>query len=161
MNDCKFGEILPNRHEVRLGDYVKLYDHARLGAYSGPIIMEEGSWLSYSCFVRGPLTIGKRAAVGPNTVIVGFQHIYQDVDTPFLDTGVKVDPVVIEEAAMVASNCYIGSGVTIGKHAVVGAGSVVTKDIPPYTVAVGNPARVIKRYDFEKKEWVRVKEFKP
>ena len=48
------------------------------------------------------------------------------------------------------------AGVTIGERCQIGAGSVVTKDIPPYTVAVGNPARAVKRYDFEKKEWVRV-----
>ena len=45
----------------------------------------------------------------------------------------------------------------VGKHCVIGANSVVTKDIPDYSVATGIPARVIKKYDFEKKEWVRVK----
>ena len=49
-----------------------------------------------------------------------------------------------------------GACVGIGQHCQIGAGAVVTKDIPPYSVAVGNPARVVKRYDFEKKEWVRV-----
>ena len=47
--------------------------------------------------------------------------------------------------------------VRIGKHCVIGANSVVTKDIPDYSVAAGIPAKVIKRYDFEKSEWVRVK----
>ncbi len=46
--------------------------------------------------------------------------------------------------------------VTIGKHCIIGALSVVNKDIPPYSVAVGSPARVVKRFDFEKKEWVKV-----
>jgi lipopolysaccharide O-acetyltransferase len=47
--------------------------------------------------------------------------------------------------------------VTIGKRCVVGALSVVNGDIPPYSLAVGSPARVVKRFDFEKTEWVRVK----
>jgi acetyltransferase-like isoleucine patch superfamily enzyme len=46
--------------------------------------------------------------------------------------------------------------VTIGRHAIIGANSVVTGDIPPYSVAVGAPARVIERYDFDLKQWVRV-----
>jgi len=48
------------------------------------------------------------------------------------------------------------SNVTIGRHAIIGANSVVNGDIPPYSVAVGAPARVIKRYDFDLKQWVRV-----
>lgn len=49
-------------------------------------------------------------------------------------------------------------GVTIGKKCVIGAGAIVTKDIPDYSIAVGNPARVIKEYDFEEHEWIRKKE---
>ena len=62
----------------------------------------------------------------------------------------------MEDECWVAANAVITSGVTIGKHSVIAAGAVVTKNIPPYSVAVGNPAKVIKKYDFEKQEWVRV-----
>ena len=51
----------------------------------------------------------------------------------------------------------ITAGVHVGKRCQIGAGSVVTKDIPDYSIAVGNPARVIKQYDFEQKEWIKVK----
>jgi acetyltransferase-like isoleucine patch superfamily enzyme len=51
----------------------------------------------------------------------------------------------------------ITAGVKIGKHSVVAAGAVVTKSIPPYSVAVGNPARVIKQYDAQSSEWISVK----
>ncbi|BAV05009.1 acyltransferase [Filimonas lacunae] len=50
----------------------------------------------------------------------------------------------------------ITCGVTIGCHSVIAAGAVVTKDIPPYSIAVGNPAKVIKQYDFELQDWVKV-----
>ena len=53
--------------------------------------------------------------------------------------------------------CQILSGVKIGKHCVVAAGAVVTKDVPDYSVVGGNPAKLLKRYSFEKKEWVRVR----
>ena len=54
--------------------------------------------------------------------------------------------------------CSILSGVSIGEHCVIGAGSIVTKDIPSYSIAVGAPAKVIKKYDFQKGLWVGVKE---
>ena len=60
---------------------------------------------------------------------------------------------------MIGDDSWIGEnvciiGASIGRHCVIGANAVVTKEIPDYCVAVGNPARVIKRYDFEQKDWV-------
>jgi acetyltransferase-like isoleucine patch superfamily enzyme len=63
---------------------------------------------------------------------------------------------VIGDDCWIGANAVVTAGVTIGKHSVVAAGAVVTKDIPPYSVAVGNPCRVIKRYDIERNEWVKV-----
>lgn len=51
---------------------------------------------------------------------------------------------------------YYHAGVTIGKRSVIGAGAVVTKSVPQYCVAVGNPAKIIKKFDFEQGKWVRV-----
>jgi len=66
---------------------------------------------------------------------------------------VTTKPIVIEDEAWIGANAVITAGVTVGKHSVVAAGAVVTKDIPPYSIAVGNPARVIKRYNFETGIW--------
>lgn len=56
----------------------------------------------------------------------------------------------------IGANCVVVAGVHIGKRCQIGAGSVVTKDIPDYSVAIGNPARVIKRYDINKQKWIRI-----
>ena len=64
--------------------------------------------------------------------------------------------VIIGEGSWLGTNVVVVGKVSIGKHCVIGANSVVTKDIPDYSVAAGIPAKVIKKYDFEKKEWVRV-----
>lgn len=155
FGDIKLAGVLYNTYEVRLGPKSVLYFGCRIAAAGGPVVLGEGAQLGYNCVVRGPLRVGNWCGVGHNVVIVGFQHTYEDPEKSIFHKDVKIDPVVIEDEAWIGSNVYIGSGVTIGRHAVVGAGSVVTRDIPPYCVAVGNPARVIKRYDFEAKQWVK------
>ena len=62
-------------------------------------------------------------------------------------------PVVIEDDAWLGECVVVLPGVTIGKGAIIGSLSVVTRDVPPYTIAVGSPARAIKRYDFETERW--------
>jgi acetyltransferase-like isoleucine patch superfamily enzyme len=86
----------------------------------------------------------------------GLNHSYEDVNIPIDKQKVTTAPIIVEDECWIGANAVITAGVTIGKHSVVAAGAVVTKDIPPFSVAVGNPARVIKQYDFERKEWVRL-----
>ena len=62
----------------------------------------------------------------------------------------------MDEDTHIGSNSGVVAGVHIGKRCQIGAGSVVTKDIPDYCIAAGNPARIIKTYDFDKKEWIKV-----
>ena len=69
------------------------------------------------------------------------------------EQGVTTLPVIIEDDVWVGANAVILPGVTLGKHCVVAAGSVVSRPIPAYTVCAGSPARVIKRYDPVTKEW--------
>ena len=64
-------------------------------------------------------------------------------------------PIIVKDKAWIGINTVILKGVTIGEGAVVGAGSVVTKDVPPYSIAAGNPARVIKQYNFDIQQWER------
>lgn len=64
--------------------------------------------------------------------------------------------IKIEDNVWIGEFCGILPGVTIGKGSIIGTHSTVTKDIPPYCIAVGNPARVIKKYNFEKKEWDKI-----
>ena len=74
---------------------------------------------------------------------------------PIMNQPVKVlRKVRIGEGSWLGENVSV-CGASIGKHCVIGANSVVTKDIPDYCVAVGSPAKVVKKYDSEKKQWVR------
>lgn len=68
-------------------------------------------------------------------------------------TGGKV---VVNDHCWIGEKVIIMPGVTIGAYSIIGAGSVVTHDVPDYSLAVGNPAKIIKRYDFEQKKWIKV-----
>ena len=104
----------------------------------------------------GPVDIGRYVFLGQHVSVQGLIHSYEDVTQDPNLQPLMLRPVKVGDYTHLGTNSTIMAGVTIGERCQIGAGSVVTKDIPPYSVAVGNPARVVKRYDFEKKEWVRV-----
>ena len=88
--------------------------------------------------------IGDNVSVGANTVIMDTDFHPLDADARRLDsTSAKTAPILIEDDVFIGMNCLILKGVTLGKGSVIGAGSVVTKDVPPFAIVAGNPARVI------------------
>lgn len=89
------------------------------------------------------ITVGDRALIGPNCNIICTNHALDAEER--LKGGFCDKPVVIGDKTWLGANVTVLPGVTIGEGAVIGAGSVITKDIPPYTVAAGNPCRVIKQ----------------
>jgi acetyltransferase-like isoleucine patch superfamily enzyme len=103
------------------------------------------------------VTIGRCVLFAPYVHVSDHSHGYQDVSKPVMHQPVFSNgPVVIEDGCWLGFGSHILSGVTIGKNSVVGANSVVTENIPPYSVAVGSPAKIIKRFDFERKRWEEV-----
>jgi len=102
--------------------------------------------------------------VGRNVLFAGFVHLtdhshgYDDISTPiFTQPLISKGPIIIEDECWLGFNCEILSGVTIGKHSIIGARAVVTKDVPPYSIVAGNPAKIIKQYDFVEKKWKKMK----
>lgn len=83
--------------------------------------------------------------MGPQITIITENHRFDGLEVPMALQGqAESKPVVIEDDVWVGARAIILPGVTIGAHSIVGAGSVVTKDVPPWTVVGGNPARIIK-----------------
>ena len=106
---------------------------------------------------RKSVILEDHVLLGPHVMIGDHSHRYEDVGVPIkVQDATEPGPVRIERDSWIGANVFILPNVTIGRHSVVGANSVVNRDIPPYSVAVGAPARVIKRYDFDLKEWVKV-----
>lgn len=148
-------DVMPfNRFE--LGDYSTIEDFCTINNGVGDVIIGAETRIGMSNVIIGPVVIGDAVMFAQNVVVSGLNHSYEDIHQPISKQKETTALITVEDECWVGANAVITAGVTLGKHCVVAAGSVVTKDIPPYSVAVGNPARVIKQYDFEKKEWVRV-----
>ncbi|MEX2511826.1 MAG: acyltransferase [Cyclobacteriaceae bacterium] len=92
----------------------------------------------------GYIEIGNNVMMSPRVSIYSENHIFEDTQSPMIDQGVKRSFVKVEDDCWIAANVVILPGVTIGRGAVLAAGSIVTRDVPPYSVVAGNPAKVIK-----------------
>lgn len=122
----------------------------------GNVIIGNYSRVGLRNTIIGPVTIGNHTILAQNVVLSGLNHNYEDISLPIHIQGVNVKPIIIEDDVWIGANSMIAAGVTVGKHTIVAGGSVVTKNIPPFCVVAGNPAKVIKRYDADKKEWIRI-----
>ena len=102
------------------------------------------------------IIIGKNVLTADRVYISDNLHSYEDIELPILKQPIKqIGNVEIGEGSWLGENvCVLGS--KIGKHCVIGANSVVTKDIPDYSIAAGIPAKIIKKYCFNQNEWVKV-----
>jgi acetyltransferase-like isoleucine patch superfamily enzyme len=92
------------------------------------------------------ITIGDHVALGANSVVIDTDFHPLTTEARRIDSSAgKTAPVVIENEVFIGMNCLILKGVTIGQGSVVGANSVVTRDVPPGYIVAGNPARVIRQ----------------
>ena len=103
------------------------------------------SGVGIRCELTGPITIGNDVMMGPEVIIYTSGHKFDRTDIPMMDQGfTEPKAVTIGNDVWIGRRVIIMPGVTIGDGCVIGAGAVVTKDIPDYSVAVGVPARVVK-----------------
>lgn len=113
---------------------------------------------SLQMYAMKEIVIGDNVLFAANVFISDGFHGYNRIDIPYKDQAMSnLEPVVIGEGCWIGQNVVIMPGVTIGKFAIIGANSVVNKEIPEYSIAVGNPARVIKKWNFETRTWEQEK----
>lgn len=109
---------------------------------------------SLQVYAMKEIIIDDNVLFAANVFISDGFHGYNRIDIPYKDQPMSnLEPVVIGEGCWIGQNAVIMPGVMIGKFAIIGANSVVTKQIPEYSIAVGNPARVIKKWNFETRNW--------
>jgi maltose O-acetyltransferase len=128
----------------RVGDNVNIERGAIL---SSSIKLGNNSGIGINCYLAdGAITIGNNVMMGPEVIIHTRNHRHDRWDIPMNEQGFEeVEPVTIEDDVWIGSRAVILPGVTIGEGCIIGAGAVVTKSIEPFSVAVGNPARIVKK----------------
>jgi acetyltransferase-like isoleucine patch superfamily enzyme len=115
------------------------------GRFDGVCKIGSNTWIGPQVFLDARhLHIGKNVGLGPGCRILGSAHTGEPVDRPIIETDLSVAPVRIEDDADIGINAVILPGVTVGRGAIVGAGAVVTSDVPAFAVVAGVPARFIR-----------------
>ena len=148
-------DVFPwNRFEI--GELTTIEDFTTINNGSGAVILGNRVRVGIGSVIIGPVTMGNGSGLGQHVFVSGFNHGYKDASKNSSVQKLDIRPVIIEDEAHIGANSVVTAGVTIGKRCQIGAGSVVTKSIPPYCVAVGNPCRVIKRFNPETNEWEKV-----
>jgi len=148
-------DILPF-NKFYIGNDSTIEDFATINNGVGDVYIGDRTRIGLGCTIIGPVKIGNDIMLAQNIVISGLNHNYENIYQPISSQGVSTSQIVIEDETWIGANSVIVAGVTVGKHSVIAGGSVVTKDVPPYSIVAGNPAKVLKKYNFETENWEKV-----
>ena len=143
-------------NKFNLGQNSTIEDFTAINNSVGDVIVGDRTRIGLSNTLIGPVHVGDDVRLAQNVVLSGLNHNYKEIDSPIHKQGVSTKPIVVEDESWIGANVVIVPGVTIGKHSIVAAGSVVTKNVPPYSVVAGNPARLLKQFDFNTKQWKKI-----
>lgn len=155
------GVLIFHPENVYLGEDVYVGHHAQLkGYYKNALRVGRGTWIGQAAFLHaaGGITIGEDVGIGPHVCILTSSHVLPerttapaappapgpDDDLPILRRPLTFAPVTLETGCDIGVGAIILPGVTVGRLAQVGAGAVVTADVPPRTIVAGNPARPLR-----------------
>ena len=160
-------------HNILNGKYISIGDNTSIGRYSrlhcydkyNGIVLHPKIEIGNNCIFGSNLTIisADLIRIEDNVAFAGYVTLVNenhgiDVENtlPYYKQSLTTSAIIVGEGSWIGERCCILSGVSIGKKCIVGSGSVVTKSIPDYSIAVGNPAKVIKSWNFEKHKWDEV-----
>jgi acetyltransferase-like isoleucine patch superfamily enzyme len=138
---------------VTIGANTLVMHGAVLHVYNFRHLPHAGIWIGSDSLVgeytvirgQGGVKIGNRVYTSPMTQLIAVNHVFDDPTKPFIEQGITAQGIIVEDDVWLGSAAVITDGVRVGRGSVVAAGAVVTHDIPPYSVAGGVPARVIRK----------------
>lgn len=134
------------RGSIRVAAHCRIATGAMLAPFGGRIELAEGVYVGPYCVLNGHggLRIGRKTLIAAHTVIIPANHGFDDTAVPIADQPESRLGIEIGDDVWIGCGVRILDGVTIGDGAVIGAGAVVTRSIPPWSIAIGVPARVIR-----------------
>ncbi|WP_218781128.1 DapH/DapD/GlmU-related protein [Bacillus sp. EB106-08-02-XG196] len=169
--NISFKSIVRGKEKISLGENCTIHDYALLDAsnlidkgiiignntiihsfthiksFDGKIEIGHNCTINSFCLMYGcekGIKIGNGVRIATGASMVANSHVFDNPDIYISEQGVTSKGIIIEDDVWIASGVRIIDGVTVGKGSVIGANAVVTKDIPPYSIAVGVPAQVIR-----------------
>ena len=140
-----------------IGNNTLIEDFTTINNGAGDVIIGNDARIGIGSVVIGPVKLGNKVGLGQHVFISGFNHGYENGNLDSNEQPLIKKEVIIEDDSHIGANSVVVAGVHIGKRCQIGAGSVVTKNIPDYSVAVGNPAKVIKYFDLKLNKWINTK----
>lgn len=153
--------------KIQVGDNVDIADDVVFA----PLVKHNGKEYKSEIIIGNNVHFGTQDRIASKDMVIieddvlfaAFVHVtdhshdYHNVELPIAKQGViGKGKVVIKKGAWLAFGCHILSGVTVGENSVVAANAVVTRDVPPYSVVAGNPARVVSKYNFQTAQWEKI-----
>lgn len=133
-----------DRRGISLGNNVSVQENVLINANRGHVSIGDNSWLGPGCVVygNGGVEIGSDVMVASHCAINSVSHHFDRIDIPMNAQGTYCDPVIIEDDVWIGTAAVVLQGVRIGRGSIIAAGAVVTRSIPPYSIAMGVPARI-------------------
>ena len=135
----------PPYRKFSLGRHSVVESYSCVNNAVGDVVIGDYTRIGIHNTIIGPVTIGSHVNLAQGITVTALNHNFEDKNKRIDEQGVSTKPVVIGDDVWIGANAVILPGVTIGKHAVVAAGAVVTTDVPENTVVGGVPAKVIKK----------------
>ena len=142
------GVLIFHPENIQLGNHVYIGHYTVLKAYYlNRFVIGDHVWIGQGCFFHsaGGIHIGNNVGIGPSVKIISSAHSLNKLDRPILQSPLKFAKVIIEDDSDIGIGSIILPGVVIGKGAQVGAGAVVTKNVPKYSIVAGVPAKVVSK----------------
>lgn len=134
----------PPFHQFRLGKKSVIESYSCINNACGDVIIGDHTRVGIHNTIIGPVTIGSHVNLAQGVVVTALNHGFQGHNTPISSQPVTLTPVTIDDDVWVGANATILPGVHVGRHSIIAAGAVVTKDVPPNIIVGGIPAKVIK-----------------
>jgi acetyltransferase-like isoleucine patch superfamily enzyme len=147
-----------NGQNIEYGDGVVIQRDVWIDIrHNAKLILKDGCNIGRRCIIGcgKQVTIGENVLLGPNVYVNDMDHEYRDIEKPIVEQGIT-NPVPLE----IGAGSWIGIHsvilASIGKGSVVGANTVIKKNVPSFCVVIGQPGKIVKRYNFKKNKWIRV-----
>lgn len=144
-------------HLFKIGRNSVIEDFSCINNAVGEVIIGDYSRIGLGNTIIGPIHIGNHVHLAQNITISGLNHSYEDISRFIHLQKVSTALITIKDDVWIGANSVIVAGRTINSHSIVASGSIITKDVPPYSVVAGNPAQIIKQYNFTNQRWEKTK----